>query len=68
MLNLVLSACLVGLLSAATYSDDVARNKMLPLAAAAYSNNPQLCLTNKFTNAVVSNGKSSIRKKYLEGF
>lgn len=53
MLSLVLSACLVGLLSAATYSDDVARNKMLPLAAAAYSNNPQLCLTNKFTNAVL---------------
>ncbi|PAV64620.1 hypothetical protein WR25_01694 isoform B [Diploscapter pachys] len=53
MLSLVLSACLVGLLSAATYSDDVARNKMLPLAAAAYSSNPQLCLTNKFTNAVL---------------
>ncbi|PAV59630.1 hypothetical protein WR25_08214 [Diploscapter pachys] len=53
MLSLVLSACLVGLLSAATYSDDVARNKMLHLAAAAYSDNPQLCLTNKFTNAVL---------------
>ena len=63
MLSLVLSACLVGLLSAATYSDDVARNKMLPLAAAAYSNNPQLCLTSKFTNAVVSNDKSSVRKR-----
>ncbi|CAJ0589257.1 unnamed protein product [Cylicocyclus nassatus] len=35
----------------ATYADDVARNKMLPLAAAAYAKNPQTCLTNKFTNA-----------------
>ncbi|KAK6746668.1 hypothetical protein RB195_000129 [Necator americanus] len=37
----------------ATYSDDVARNKMLPLSSAAYSNSPQNCLTNKFTNAVL---------------
>ncbi|KHJ91942.1 triacylglycerol lipase [Oesophagostomum dentatum] len=37
----------------ATYSDDVARNKMLPLASAAYAKAPQNCLTNKFTNAVL---------------
>uniref|UniRef100_A0A7I4YTD3 Lipase_3 domain-containing protein n=1 Tax=Haemonchus contortus TaxID=6289 RepID=A0A7I4YTD3_HAECO len=29
-----------------TYDDGFARNKMLPLAAAAYSNNPQQCLSN----------------------
>ncbi|KAK6040416.1 triacylglycerol lipase [Cooperia oncophora] len=28
------------------YDDNFARSKMLPLAAAAYSNNPSLCLTN----------------------
>ncbi|KIH66131.1 triacylglycerol lipase [Ancylostoma duodenale] len=37
----------------ATYSDAVARSKMLPLASAAYAKNPQNCLTNKFTNAVL---------------
>ncbi|CAJ0603376.1 unnamed protein product [Cylicocyclus nassatus] len=37
----------------ATYADAVARNKMLPLAAAAYAKSPQGCLTNKFTNAVL---------------
>ncbi|VDO12776.1 unnamed protein product [Haemonchus placei] len=38
----------------ATYSDMFARTKMLPLAAAAYSNSPELCLANRFTNATVS--------------
>ncbi|VDM71086.1 unnamed protein product, partial [Strongylus vulgaris] len=37
----------------ATYTDAVARNKMLPLASAAYAKTPQNCLTNKFTNAVL---------------
>ncbi|XGW25354.1 hypothetical protein V3C99_006631 [Haemonchus contortus] len=39
--------------SDATYSDAVARSKMLPLAAAAYGKAPQTCLTNRFTNAVL---------------
>ncbi|PIO74991.1 triacylglycerol lipase [Teladorsagia circumcincta] len=38
----------------ATYSDAVARTKMLPLAAAAYGKSPQACLTNRFTDAVVT--------------
>ncbi|EPB66346.1 triacylglycerol lipase [Ancylostoma ceylanicum] len=37
----------------ATYSDAVARSKMLPLASAAYARNPQNCLTNRFTSAVL---------------
>ncbi|CAO4373970.1 unnamed protein product [Caenorhabditis nigoni] len=37
--------------SLATYDDGVARNSFFPLAAAAYSSNPQKCLTAKFTNA-----------------
>uniref|UniRef100_A0A0K0D5M1 Lipase_3 domain-containing protein n=1 Tax=Angiostrongylus cantonensis TaxID=6313 RepID=A0A0K0D5M1_ANGCA len=37
----------------ATYSDVLARTKMLPLASAAYSKWPQDCLTNRFTNAVL---------------
>ncbi|PIO74992.1 triacylglycerol lipase [Teladorsagia circumcincta] len=41
-----------------TYSDELARSKMLPLAAAAYSNWPQMCLENRFTNAVLSEAQS----------
>nr|CDJ80353.1 Lipase domain containing protein [Haemonchus contortus] len=33
------------------YSDELARTKMLPLAAAAYSNWPQECLKNRFEDA-----------------
>ncbi|VDO84080.1 unnamed protein product [Heligmosomoides polygyrus] len=36
------------------YTDDLARNKFLPLAAAAYSQNPQDCLDSKFEDAVMS--------------
>ncbi|VDL72546.1 unnamed protein product [Nippostrongylus brasiliensis] len=38
---------------AATYSDNFARTKMLPLSSAAYSTAPQNCLTNRFTSAVL---------------
>uniref|UniRef100_A0A1I7UCX4 Lipase_3 domain-containing protein n=1 Tax=Caenorhabditis tropicalis TaxID=1561998 RepID=A0A1I7UCX4_9PELO len=37
----------------ATYDDNVARNSFFPLAAAAYSSNPQTCLSAKFTNAQI---------------
>lgn len=37
-----------------TYSDDMARLKFFPLAAAAYSDTPQHCIKNKFGNATVS--------------
>ncbi|CAI5449254.1 unnamed protein product [Caenorhabditis angaria] len=37
--------------SLVAFSDDVARNKLFPLAAAAYSSTPQTCMTKKFTNA-----------------
>ncbi|PIO74997.1 hypothetical protein TELCIR_02987 [Teladorsagia circumcincta] len=36
-----------------SYSDEFARTNMLPLAAAAYSNMPQECLENRFTNATL---------------
>ncbi|XGW25350.1 hypothetical protein V3C99_006630 [Haemonchus contortus] len=36
---------------APVYSDELARTKMLPLAAAAYSNWPQECLKNRFQDA-----------------
>uniref|UniRef100_A0A7E4UNV3 Lipase_3 domain-containing protein n=1 Tax=Panagrellus redivivus TaxID=6233 RepID=A0A7E4UNV3_PANRE len=39
------------LASASSYSDSLARYKALPIAAAAYSNNPEECLSNVFTNA-----------------
>ncbi|CAD5223321.1 unnamed protein product [Bursaphelenchus okinawaensis] len=35
------------------YSDEFARHKMFPLAAAAYSDNPQQCLDNNFNKAKV---------------
>uniref|UniRef100_A0AC34RGB6 Fungal lipase-like domain-containing protein n=2 Tax=Panagrolaimus sp. JU765 TaxID=591449 RepID=A0AC34RGB6_9BILA len=35
----------------AIYDESIARNKMYPLICAAYSSNPQLCLTNVFSNA-----------------
>ncbi|KAF1757637.1 hypothetical protein GCK72_014093 [Caenorhabditis remanei] len=38
-------------ISFATYDDGVARNTFFPLAAAAYSSNPQTCLSAKFTNS-----------------
>ncbi|EYC39101.1 hypothetical protein Y032_0675g1419 [Ancylostoma ceylanicum] len=34
-----------------TYDENFARNKMLPLAAAAYSSNPQQCLSTLYKNA-----------------
>ncbi|KAI6198623.1 Triacylglycerol lipase [Aphelenchoides besseyi] len=37
------------------YTDDFARRKMFPLAAATYADNPQDCLTRKFQNASVIN-------------
>ncbi|KAH7730003.1 Protein F28H7.3 [Aphelenchoides avenae] len=43
-------SCLV-LTAYAAYSDTFARNKMLPLSAAAYSDHPQECLKNSFSNA-----------------
>ncbi|XGW25347.1 hypothetical protein V3C99_006628 [Haemonchus contortus] len=43
----------------ATYSDMFARTKMLPLAAAAYSNSPELCLANRFTNATLKSQVNS---------
>ncbi|VDO25273.1 unnamed protein product [Haemonchus placei] len=42
-----------------TYSDMFARTKMLPLAAAAYSNSPELCLANRFTNATLKSQVNS---------
>ncbi|RCN26425.1 hypothetical protein ANCCAN_27848 [Ancylostoma caninum] len=33
------------------YSDDIARHKFFPLAAAAYSASPQHCIKNKYRNA-----------------
>ncbi|KAK6051787.1 triacylglycerol lipase [Cooperia oncophora] len=58
-LALVLCSLLPFILAApfsndATYTDAVARSKMLPLAAAAYSKSPQTCLTNRFTKATLN--------------
>lgn len=36
------------------YTDDFARNFMLPLAAAGYSDDPSTCLKNKFKNGTVN--------------
>ncbi|KAL6738110.1 hypothetical protein Aduo_011693 [Ancylostoma duodenale] len=36
------------------YSDDVARQKFFPLAAAAYSSSPQECISNKYKNASIA--------------
>ncbi|VDM74937.1 unnamed protein product [Strongylus vulgaris] len=37
-----------------SYTDDFARNFMFPLSAAAYSDEPQLCVENLFLNASVT--------------
>ncbi|KAK6015851.1 triacylglycerol lipase, partial [Ostertagia ostertagi] len=47
-------------LTRGSYSDEFARTKMLPLAAAAYSGQPQECLENRFTNATLSLQLSTI--------
>jgi hypothetical protein len=46
-----LIVCTLAVFSMADYSDSLARNKMMPLSAAAYSNHPEQCLANAFTNA-----------------
>lgn len=43
----------IALTAYAAYSDSFARNKMLPLSAAAYSDHPQECLKNTFSSAQV---------------
>ncbi|PIO74995.1 triacylglycerol lipase [Teladorsagia circumcincta] len=44
----------LALVTQGNYSDEFARTKMLPLAAAAYSGQPQECLANRFNNATVT--------------
>ncbi|KHJ87830.1 hypothetical protein OESDEN_12387 [Oesophagostomum dentatum] len=39
--------------SAVNYSDEFAREFMFPLSAAAYSDEPERCLANRFTNATI---------------
>jgi hypothetical protein len=39
--------------SNSTYSDEFAKNKMLPMAAAAYSDEPKLCLNKVFSNSTL---------------
>ena len=46
------SSVLSSPISLATYSDSFARNTILPLSSAAYSSNPQTCLTNVFKGQV----------------
>lgn len=50
-LTFVQARVIVDPVAFATYDDDTARNKFFPLAAAAYSSNPQTCLSAKFKNA-----------------
>ncbi|KAK6013541.1 triacylglycerol lipase [Ostertagia ostertagi] len=53
MLSLLVVSLVVSAGAAPKYSDSMARNFMLPLSAAAYSDDPQQCLTRLFPNATV---------------
>ncbi|VDM63589.1 unnamed protein product [Angiostrongylus costaricensis] len=54
MLSVTFTFCLViHAYAAPQYSDPFARNYMFPLSAAAYSDNPQRCISHLFLNATV---------------
>uniref|UniRef100_A0A7E4V8A4 Lipase_3 domain-containing protein n=1 Tax=Panagrellus redivivus TaxID=6233 RepID=A0A7E4V8A4_PANRE len=51
--TIFLSVFLISTASASSYSDSFARDKALPLSAAAYSNYPENCLRNAFENTTL---------------
>ncbi|KHJ86395.1 hypothetical protein OESDEN_13859 [Oesophagostomum dentatum] len=51
--------------SAVNYSDEFARNFMFPLSAAAYSDDPEHCLANRFANATEYANSSSFHEVAL---
>ncbi|CAL2040439.1 hypothetical protein CAEBREN_04049 [Caenorhabditis brenneri] len=72
-LTFIQARVIVDPLDLATYDDSTARTSFFPLAAAAYSTNPQKCLSAKFSNAQLrrqvnvqcdSGGKNDICSAY----
>ncbi|PIO53631.1 triacylglycerol lipase, partial [Teladorsagia circumcincta] len=53
MLSLLVVSLVVSAGAAPQYSDSMARNFMFPLSAAAYSDDPQQCLSRLFPNSTV---------------
>ncbi|KAL6738104.1 hypothetical protein Aduo_011690 [Ancylostoma duodenale] len=53
MIGLVILTLVVSVHALGKYSDEFARNFMFPLSAAAYSDEPQLCVKNLFPNSTV---------------
>ena len=53
-MKIFLSILFIGkVFGGATYSDDIARNRLWPAAASTYSSDPAKCFHNAFVNATV---------------